>query len=52
LGADYETDHNLGWLHPQEPKPPRNDGKKVAIVGAGPAGLHSSLLLRIGTATC
>jgi formate dehydrogenase beta subunit len=45
LGADYETDHNLGWLHPQEPKPPRNDGKKVAIVGAGPAGLTAAYYL-------
>ncbi len=39
LGADYETDHGLSWLHPKEPKPLRNDGKKVAVVGAGPAGL-------------
>ncbi len=45
LGADYETDHNLQWLHPQEPKPPRNDGKKVAIVGAGPAGLTAAYYL-------
>ncbi len=45
LGADYETDHGLGFLHPQEPKPPRNDGKKVAIVGAGPAGLTAAYYL-------
>ena len=45
LGADYETDHNLGFLHPQEPKPLRNDGKKVAIVGAGPAGLTAAYYL-------
>jgi formate dehydrogenase beta subunit len=45
LGADYETDHGLGYLHPMEPKPPRNDGKKVAIVGAGPAGLTAAYYL-------
>ncbi len=45
LGADYETDHNLGFLHPQEPKPLRNDGKKVAIIGAGPAGLTAAYYL-------
>jgi len=45
LGADYETDHKLEWFHPQEPKPPRNDGKKVAIVGAGPAGLTAAYYL-------
>jgi len=45
LGADYETDHGLKWLHPQEPKPLRNDGKKVAIIGAGPAGLTAAYYL-------
>jgi len=45
LGADYETDHGLGYLHPQEPKPLRNDGKKVAIIGAGPAGLTAAYYL-------
>ncbi len=45
LGADYETDHGLGYLHPREPKPLRNDGKKVAIVGAGPAGLAAAYYL-------
>ena len=47
LGADYETDHNLSWLHPQEPKPLRNDGKKVAIIGAGPAGLTAAYYLAL-----
>ncbi len=45
LGADYETDHNLEWFHPHEPKPARNDGKKVAIIGAGPAGLTAAYYL-------
>ncbi|NKQ40228.1 MAG: FAD-dependent oxidoreductase [Sulfurovum sp.] len=47
LGADYETDHGLAWLHPQEPKPLRNDGKKVAIIGAGPAGLTAAYYLAL-----
>jgi len=47
LGADHETDHGLKWLHPQEPKPLRNDGKKVAIVGAGPAGLTAAYYLAL-----
>lgn len=45
LGADYETDHMLPWNHPYEPKPLRNDGKKVAIIGAGPAGLTAAYYL-------
>lgn len=45
LGADHETDHMLPWQHPYAPKPPRNDGKKVAIVGAGPAGLTAAYYL-------
>ena len=45
LGADYETDHHLPWQHPEEPKPLRNDGKKVAIIGAGPAGLTTAYYL-------
>jgi formate dehydrogenase beta subunit len=47
LGADYETDHSLGWLHHVEPKPLRNDGKKVAIIGAGPAGLTAAYYLAL-----
>ena len=45
LGADYETDHDLEWFHPVEPKEPRDDGKKVAIIGAGPAGLTAAYYL-------
>ncbi|MEA3455416.1 MAG: FAD-dependent oxidoreductase [Campylobacterota bacterium] len=47
LGADYETDHGLEWLHPQEPKSLRNDGKKVAMIGAGPAGLTAAYYLAL-----
>jgi len=47
LGADYETDHGLEWLHPKEPKPARNDGKKVAVIGAGPAGLTAAYYLAL-----
>ena len=47
LGADYETDHEIPWLHPVEPKPLRNDGKKVAIIGAGPAGLTAAYYLAL-----
>jgi len=45
IGADYETDHKLDWIHPKKPKKLRNDGKKVAIIGAGPAGLTAAYYL-------
>ncbi|MDD5358871.1 MAG: FAD-dependent oxidoreductase [Sulfurovaceae bacterium] len=47
LGADYENDHCLPWQHPFEPKKPKNDGKKVAIIGAGPAGLSAAYYLAL-----
>ena len=47
VGADYETDHDLEWFHPVKPKKARNDGKKVAIIGAGPAGLTAAYYLGI-----
>ena len=47
IGADYETDHEVPWLHPKEPKTALNDGKKVAIIGAGPAGLTAAYYLAL-----
>ncbi|MEA3419895.1 MAG: FAD-dependent oxidoreductase [Campylobacterota bacterium] len=47
LGADYETDHGLEWFQPKVPQPLRNDGKKVAIIGAGPAGLTAAYYLAL-----
>ncbi len=43
LGADYETDHALGFFHPTKAKP--LNGKKVAVIGAGPAGLTTAYYL-------
>ena len=43
LGADWETDHDYDFFHPMEKKPA--NGKKVAIVGAGPAGLTAAYYL-------
>jgi len=43
LGADWETDHGYDFFHPMEPKP--KSGKKVAVVGAGPAGLTTAYYL-------
>ena len=52
MGADYETDHELEWFHPAKPKKPRNDGKKIAIIGAGPAGLTAAYYLALEGIAC
>ena len=43
LGADWETDHGYDFFHPMEKKP--LNGKRVAVVGAGPAGLTTAYYL-------
>jgi len=45
LGADYETDHGFGFFHPSEKMP--SIGKKVAIIGSGPAGLTGAYYLAL-----
>ncbi len=45
LGADYETDHGFGFFHPAKKKP--SIDKKVAVVGAGPAGLTTAYYLAL-----
>jgi len=50
LGADYETEHSLDFLYPQEQKP--LNGKRVAIVGAGPAGLTGAYYLALEGVAC
>ncbi len=45
LGADYETDHGFGFFHPEEQKPKLD--KKVAVIGAGPAGLTTAYYLAL-----
>ena len=52
VGADYETDHELEWFHPKKPKKARNDGKKIAIIGAGPAGLTAAYYLGLDGIAC
>ena len=47
IGADYETDHNLGFLHPGKGKKKPSIGKKVVVVGAGPAGLTTAYYLAL-----
>jgi formate dehydrogenase beta subunit len=43
IGADYETDHGFGFTHPMQKKV--SNGKKVAVIGAGPAGLTTAYYL-------
>ena len=50
VGADYETDHSLDFLHPMKKAKP--NGKKVAIVGAGPAGLTTAYYLAADGVEC
>ena len=50
LGADFETEHSLDFLYPTEQKP--LNGKKVAIVGAGPAGLTAAYYLGLEGVAC
>jgi len=50
LGADYETDHGFGFFHPAEKKP--DTGKKVAIIGSGPAGLTTAYYLALEGIHC
>jgi len=50
LGADFESEHDSEWLHPVEKKP--SIGKKVAIVGSGPAGLTAAYYLGMDGVDC
>jgi len=51
IGADYETDRGFEWLHPEEPAKEKTD-KRVAIVGAGPAGLTAAYYLGVKGIQC
>jgi len=50
IGADYESDHGLDFNYPYPQKP--LNGKKVAIVGAGPAGLAGAYYLALDGIAC
>ena len=45
IGANYESDHDLGFFHPGKGKKKAPIGKKVAVIGAGPAGLTTAYYL-------
>ena len=50
IGADFEDEHGLFWLHPRKQKP--LSGKRVAIIGAGPAGLTGAYYLALDGVAC
>jgi len=50
LGADWETDHGFDFFHPMKKQP--SNGKKVAIIGAGPAGLTTAYYLAAEGVEC
>ncbi|MEA1918224.1 MAG: FAD-dependent oxidoreductase [Campylobacterota bacterium] len=50
IGADYETDHGFGFFHPAKQK--KLNGKRVAVVGAGPAGLTTAYYLALEGVAC
>lgn len=50
IGADYEDEFDKRWLHPLPKKPPI--GKKVAIIGSGPAGLTTAYYLSLEGVEC
>ncbi len=50
VGADYESDHGLNFIYPTKKHKPI--GKKVAIIGAGPAGLTGAYYLSLGGVEC
>ena len=50
VGADYETNHSLNFFHPKTKK--EMTGKKVAIIGAGPAGLTTAYYLLLDGVAC
>ncbi len=50
IGADYESDYGFGFVYPT--KKAKKINKKVAIIGAGPAGLTGAYYLTLGGVDC
>ncbi len=50
IGADYESDYGLDFVYPTKKAKPI--GKKVAIIGAGPAGLTGAYYLALNGVEC